>query len=76
MSASARTVLGTTVIVLVVTAVIAGLFLLGSPAQERERKLDAICLADLRAAARAVDRFWTINSVLPPARQVPQSPGP
>lgn len=67
MSAFSRTILGTTVIVLVVIAVIAGLFLVGPPGEERKRKLDAIRVSDLRAVATAVDRYWTTHSALPPS---------
>lgn len=54
-------------VVLVVTAVITGLFMLGPPVEERRRKLDARRVADLRGAARAVDRYWTTRYALPPS---------
>jgi multidrug efflux pump subunit AcrA (membrane-fusion protein) len=65
MSALARAVIGTAVIALVAIAVIAGLFLIGPPGEERKRKLDAIRVSDLRAIAAAVDRYWTTHSALP-----------
>lgn len=64
MSISART-FGAVVAAVVVTAVAAGLILLGSPTRERERRLDEQRVYDLRATAGAIDRYWTINSSLP-----------
>jgi hypothetical protein len=63
-STSARA-FGVVVAAVVVTAVVAGLFLLGSPTRERERRLDEQRVYDLRATASAIDRYWTINSSLP-----------
>lgn len=67
MSSSAKTVLGITVILLIVTAAVTGLFMLGPPSAERDRKLDTMRVADLREAARAVDRYWATRDTLPPS---------
>jgi hypothetical protein len=49
----------------VVAAVLGGLWLLGSPQAERERRLDARRVAELRAIAAAVDLYWTRQGRLP-----------
>lgn len=67
MSGSARTVFGITVVVLVVAAAVTGLFMLGPPREERDRRLDTMRVADLREAARAVDRYWATRDTLPPS---------
>ena len=48
-----------------VVAVVAGLLLLGSPAAERNRRLDARRVDDLRALTRTVDLHWTRTGQLP-----------
>jgi len=55
------------VVVLVVTAAVTGLFLLGPPREERDRTLDTMRVSDLREAARAVDRYWATKDTLPPS---------
>ena len=49
----------------VVAAVAFGLVLLGSPAQERERRIDARRVADLHGIAAATDLHWSRHSRLP-----------
>jgi hypothetical protein len=49
----------------VVAVVVAGLFVLGSPAEERARRIDARRVADLRGIVAATDLFWTRHSELP-----------
>ena len=65
MSVSARTIFGAAVTAVVLIAVIAGLTVLGTPGEERGRKLDLIRMTDLNLAASAVDRYWTANGRLP-----------
>lgn len=49
----------------VVTAVVAGLVVLGSPAEERARRLDRRRVADLRGIAAATDLYRTRHERLP-----------
>ena len=49
----------------VVTVVVAGLSLIGSPMEERARLVDRRRVADLQAIAAAVDLYWTRHSRLP-----------
>lgn len=49
----------------VVAAVAFGLLLLGSPAQERERRIDARRVADLHGIAAASNLYWSRHSRLP-----------
>jgi hypothetical protein len=56
---------GTVVTVVVAAAIGAGIYLLGSPAEERARRLDARRVQDLSGIARAVDVYWTRNARLP-----------
>ena len=49
----------------VVAAVAFGLVLLGSPAQERVRRIDARRVADLHGIAAATDLHWSRHSRLP-----------
>lgn len=53
------------VVAVVVAAVAGGLFLLGSPAQERIRRIDGQRVSDLSAMAGAVDLYWTRHTRLP-----------
>jgi hypothetical protein len=56
---------GTVVVVAVTAAVAAGIYLLGSPAAERARRLDDRRVQDLSGIARAVDLYWTRESRFP-----------
>jgi len=49
----------------VVAAVAFGLVLLGSPAQERERRIDGRRVADLHGIAAASNLYWSRHSRLP-----------
>ena len=53
------------VIVLVAAAVGAGLFLSGTPGQERARQFDAVRLNNIQQIAGAVDSFYNRNNRLP-----------
>lgn len=58
-------ILVASIIAVVVAVVVGGLILLGSPTQERMRRLDSQRVADLRAVASAVDLYWTRHQTLP-----------
>ncbi len=49
----------------VITAVVAGLFILGSPLEERARRVDDRRVADLQGIVAATDLYWTRHSRLP-----------
>lgn len=49
----------------VITAVVAGLFFLGSPMEERARRLDSRRVSDLQGIRAATDLYWTRHSRLP-----------
>jgi hypothetical protein len=53
------------VVIVVVAVAVGGLILIGSPAQERMRRIDVQRVADLRAVASAVDLYWTRHRSLP-----------
>jgi len=73
---SGKGILAATVVAVVAVAVVAGLILLGSPAQERMRKLDARRVSDLREAANAVDFHWTRHGCLPSSlEELSRKPG-
>jgi hypothetical protein len=52
-------------IAVVVAAVVAGLFILGSPAEQRLLRLDDRRVEDLRSLSRAADFRWTEDGNLP-----------
>lgn len=56
---------GTIVAVAVTAAVVAGIFVLGSPMEERARRLDERRMQDLAGIARTIDLYWTRRSSLP-----------
>ncbi len=56
---------GTVVTVAVTAAVIAGIYLLGSPLEERARRLDERRVEDLSGISQAIDVYWTRQSSLP-----------
>jgi hypothetical protein len=64
-SLSRPQVFGGLVTVVVGAAVVGGIFLVGSPAAERTRRLDERRVQDLAGLARAVDLFWTRHANLP-----------
>jgi hypothetical protein len=60
-----RKVLIAIVFTVVVGAIAAGFFLLGTPSEERTRRLDERRLSDLRRLQLATDLYWTRNGRLP-----------
>ncbi|MDQ3169981.1 MAG: hypothetical protein M3Q55_07595 [Acidobacteriota bacterium] len=60
-----RTLLPAISIAAVLIAIGAGLFVIGSPADVRARRLDAQRIDHLREWARAIDAYWTANNQLP-----------
>lgn len=58
-------IVGTLLAVAVTIAVAAGILVLGSPSDERARRLDERRVQDLSGIARAVDVYWTRRSSLP-----------
>jgi hypothetical protein len=52
-------------IAVVVVVVVGRLLLVGSPTQERMRRMDSQRAADLRAVSNAVDLYWTRHRTLP-----------
>ncbi len=65
MKLSPGSVLLGTSVTTVITAVVAGLFVLGSPREERARRVDSRRVADLQAIVAATDLYWTRRSRLP-----------
>lgn len=49
----------------IAAAIVGGLFVLGSPAEQRRYRLDQRRIRDLNAIAAEVDRFWRANERLP-----------
>ncbi len=62
-------VLGVIVTIVVLAAVATGIFLIGSPAQERARRTDQRRVADLTGVAVAVDLYWSRKASLPQSLQ-------
>ncbi|OFV90822.1 MAG: hypothetical protein A3G76_06395 [Acidobacteria bacterium RIFCSPLOWO2_12_FULL_65_11] len=58
-------VLGVLVTAVVIAAVAVGISLIGSPAEERARRMDERRVQDLASMARAVDLYWTRHASLP-----------
>ena len=65
MRASASRAFALLAVVVVVASVIAGLNLIRSPGEERERRIDARRVSELRTIANAVDLYWTREGRLP-----------
>jgi hypothetical protein len=59
------TVLFGAAVATVITAVAAGLFILGSPTEERARRIDDRRVADLKGIVAATDLYWTRHSGSP-----------
>jgi hypothetical protein len=51
----------------VVAAIVAGLFLIGSPSAERLRRLDEIRVRDLTQLSHGIDLYWQREEKLPPS---------
>jgi hypothetical protein len=56
---------GAGLLLAVVSTVIAGVLVMGPPAQQRELRLDERRVSDLREIAAAVDVYWTREGRLP-----------
>ena len=65
MSLPPRSVVFGASVAAVVAAVVAGLIALGSPAEERERRIDERRAADLHGIAAATSLYWSRHSRLP-----------
>ncbi len=65
MSVSGRVILTTVVVTVVGIAVVAGLVLIGSPGEERMRRLDAKRVSDLRMIVSSIDDYWRRHDRLP-----------
>ncbi len=59
------TVLTGAAVTTVIAAVVAGLFVLGSPTEERARRIDRRRVEDLQAIVAATDLYWTRHSRVP-----------
>lgn len=63
---AARRYVGIAVLVAVVAAaVVAGIYVIGSPAEQRLRRLDEAQTQDLIATSYALDAYWRRNQQLP-----------
>ena len=65
MKLSSRSVLLGVSVVVVAASVVAGLLALGSPAEERARRLDSRRVSDLQAIMAATDLYWTRHTRVP-----------
>jgi hypothetical protein len=62
--------------VIILGAITAGLFALGSPADERNRRVDQRRVVDLQRVAAAIDLYWTRYDRLPASvRELGGEPG-
>ena len=69
-------IVASVVTAIVMAAVIGGIILLDSPAQERLRRLDERRVDDLRELAYALDLYWTREGSLPPTlEELSSAPG-
>ena len=59
-------VMGIVAVAAVAAAIVGGIIVLGSPSEQRQRRLDERRVQDLRRIAWAVDRYWTRHDSLPP----------
>lgn len=59
--------LGGAALVVVLAAIIAGLFVIGGPGEARLERLDTERTEDLRRIERAVDEVWRRTETLPPS---------
>ena len=65
MKLSPKTVLFGASVTTVIGSVVAGLFMLGFPSEERARRVDERRVADLQEIVVATDLYWTRHSRLP-----------
>ena len=56
---------GGLLVIVASAAIVAGIVVIGSPSEERTRRLDRRRVDDLAVMASAVDLFWTRHSKLP-----------
>jgi type II secretory pathway pseudopilin PulG len=69
-------IIGGLLAAVVLAAIIAGLLLIGSPADERARRLDERRVADLTNISNAIDLYWTRQMKLPSSLdELKQEPG-
>jgi hypothetical protein len=66
-------VTGTVVAVVVTAAIVTGIYELGSPSEERARRLDERRVQDLSGIARAADVYWTRHMRLPASLEALQT---
>jgi hypothetical protein len=52
-------------VMVVITAVVVALFLLGSPAKQRMKKFDSRRVSDLQLIKRSIDFYWRRHQTLP-----------
>lgn len=64
---SRQQMLAYSAVAVVVIAVAGGLFVVGTPGEQRLRRLDEQRVANLRRLVAALDTFWTETGALPPA---------
>ncbi len=65
MSLSARTVVGSLVLLVAAAAVAGGLAIIESPKEARMHRLDERRVQDLRQAASAIDLYWARHKTMP-----------
>jgi len=76
MTRSIGSVLLVVSVIVVAASVGAGLFVLGSPSEERALRLDDRRVSDLHGIKRATDLYWTRNDALPESmRELSSEPG-
>ncbi len=56
--------IGVVIVVVVVTAA-AGLWIAGSPVEERARRMDMARVSDLQNIANGIDQYYNLNNALP-----------
>jgi hypothetical protein len=57
---------------IVIAAIAAGLWLIGSPKEQRIRRIDGRRLGDLQSIERQIDVYWTRHEALPESLQALQ----
>jgi type II secretory pathway pseudopilin PulG len=63
---SRNAVLASAAVAVVVIAIVAGLVLVGSPGEQRLRRIDQRRVADLQRLASVLDTYYYANDALPP----------
>ena len=67
---SRNALLASAAVAAVVIAIVAGLILVGTPGEQRLRRLDGQRIGDLRRLVVAIDRFWDDTGALPPTLEL------